>query len=129
MNPSVSLFPKALSRWFLTSTLAFLLCGVGAPLSRAAIESTPAATPPVSMSSNPARERILFNADWRFNQGDPNWMESQLDYPVSKPWMLASAAPFFRVTEARPAKPEGNFGSDVKYVPADFDDSSWRKLD
>ena len=44
-------------------------------------------------ASNP-RERILFNADWRFHKDDPDGMDEDLSYDRLKPWVLASANAF-----------------------------------
>jgi beta-galactosidase len=73
------------------------------------------------------RERICFNAGWRFTKGDPSGVGDQLSYPVLKDWLKPSAQTFAKVTNALPsgARP----GEQVAYVHPGFNDSGWRKLD
>lgn len=75
------------------------------------------------------RERLSLNAGWRFYNGDPQWMSPQLDYSSVRAWLLPSRAPVLGVGTERPARPTGNFGSDIACVRPDFDDSAWRALD
>ena len=76
------------------------------------------------------RERVSFNAGWRFQKGDDaDWTVSQLDYSVTKPWLLASSADLLGNSAPRPARPAGNLGGDIKQIGPDFDDSSWRQLE
>ncbi len=74
------------------------------------------------------RERLSFNADWRFQKGDPSGTEGQLAYERSKPWMIATGNEFV-VAAGKPQRPEGNLGSDILYAPSAFDDRGWRQLD
>ncbi|PTY07122.1 beta-galactosidase [Opitutaceae bacterium EW11] len=88
---------------------------------------------PLSASARAAeqaapRERSSFNADWRFYKGDPQWMSPQLDYASVRAWLLPSSAPMLGVATAKPARPTGNLGSDIKCVLPGFDDSGWRTL-
>jgi beta-galactosidase len=80
-----------------------------------------------SAAEAPLRERISFNADWRFIKGDPSESEGKLTYQTLKPWLLA-AGPEFSVNSPPTAKPDGNPGTDVSYTQPGFDDSGWRKL-
>jgi beta-galactosidase len=77
--------------------------------------------------TNLPRERLLFNADWRFIKGDPAGVGDQLSYPVLKDWLKPSAQAFAKVTNALPsgARP----GEQVAYVRPEFNDHSWRALD
>ncbi|HEY8902050.1 MAG TPA: beta-galactosidase GalB, partial [Chthoniobacterales bacterium] len=80
-------------------------------------------------SGNPPRERISFNSGWRFTHDDPMRMAPHIDYDAIKPWLLPSAASFLSGIAERPARPEGNPGSDIAYVDPACDDSGWRALD
>ena len=77
--------------------------------------------------TSPARERIRFNAGWRFTKGDPANATGKLSYDKLKPWLLPSANGFS--TNAPALRPNGNIGDDVDYTHADFDDGNWRVLD
>jgi len=48
---------------------------------------------------------------------------------VLKSWILPTGNSFLKDSSKRAVRPEGNPGGDVPYVAANFDDSSWRKLD
>jgi beta-galactosidase len=72
------------------------------------------------------RERISFNAGWRFAQGDPA-NTTGLSYAELKPWLLPVAHEF--ITNAPAGRPHGNPGENVAFTRADFDDSGWRALD
>ncbi len=103
------------------------------------------------------RERVSINADWRFHMGDPTGATG-LSYDVRpkleksddgkaadavpdaavavddsgkavlKPWILPSANAFIRDPAKRHVRPAGNPGSDIPFVQADFDDSTWQKV-
>jgi beta-galactosidase len=73
------------------------------------------------------RERLSFNAGWRFAKGDPAGTEGKLDYQILKPWLLASGAEL-SVSASSPAKPSENPGADVSYTQTGCDDSGWRQL-
>ena len=76
------------------------------------------------------RERVAFNDDWRFTQGDPAGAGDSLAYEKLKPWLLPSAAPFTKnnTNVAKAKRPEGSVGADVAYTQSGFDDRAWRKL-
>jgi len=76
-----------------------------------------------------SRQRVLFDAGWRFVKNDPNWMAASFEYDPIKPWLLPSAAGLLGATSPHAARPEGNLGSDLPYVDPTCDDSGWRKLD
>ncbi|HZR19530.1 MAG TPA: beta-galactosidase GalB [Verrucomicrobiae bacterium] len=73
------------------------------------------------------RERVSFNADWRFTKDDPSDATAQLDYNTLKPWLLASASELATNGQSV-ARPEGNPGAELSYAQPAFDDSAWRKL-
>jgi beta-galactosidase len=77
--------------------------------------------------SGSPRERLSFNADWRFAKGDPCGVEDKLDYKTLLPWLL-SANIEFSSNASRTIKPEGNPGTEVPCTSAGYDDSTWRKL-
>jgi beta-galactosidase len=103
-------------------------------------------------------ERISINDDWRFQMGDPPDAKAPLFYDVRpeviitedgkpadappdeaaklaasklrvlKPWILPSGNAFIKDPSQRYRRPEGDPGSDVSYMQAGFDDSSWRQV-
>jgi beta-galactosidase len=75
--------------------------------------------------SAPPRERISFNADWRFHQGDPDGLGDQLSYEKIKRSLFPLANTFSR-TPAHP--PANELRTTAEYAKAQFDDSGWRKL-
>lgn len=97
--------------WIGLLTLGLLIQAAGA-------QETPGASP---------RERMNFNADWRFHRGDPDDANNgQLDYSAIKDFFLATGNDFTKGVPV--ARPSTNPGGDVSFVKADFDDSSWRRL-
>jgi beta-galactosidase len=89
------------------------------------IAFVPTVTP--AAPSAATRERVAFNADWRFAKGDPADSEVKLDYQTLKPWLLVTG-PEFSVNSPSAARPSGNPGAEVAYTQPDYDDSGWRKL-
>jgi beta-galactosidase len=87
---------------------------------------------PVSGQNSPPtivspRERINFNADWRFHLGDPDDAnKGELDYDKLKDFFLATGNDFTKGTPV--ARPSTNPGADVSFVKPDFDDSAWLQL-
>ncbi len=75
------------------------------------------------------RERVSFDADWRFTKGDPAATGDALTYAALKSWLLPTGAEFLRAAEPKPIRPEGNVGGGVAYTQPTFDDSGWRRLD
>ena len=73
------------------------------------------------------RERLSFNADWRFQKGDPAGTEGQLAYDKVKPWVIATGNEFLS-RAATPAPVAGNPGNDIPYAQPSFDDHTWRQL-
>jgi len=74
------------------------------------------------------RERLAFNAGWRFTKGDPAGAADTLAYAKIKDWLTPTAADFLNAAAPRPARPAGNLGGDVAYAQPAFDDAAWRAL-
>ena len=83
------------------------------------------------------RERISFNADWRFTKDDPNGaagtVETQnlasLRYSNIKDWVMATGTEFTKDPNlANKKRPAGNLGADVAYTQPGFDDKGWRPV-
>ena len=100
----------------IVTAATLFLSVIGVLLPSLAAESTP-----------PPRERLSFNADWRFTKNDATWIV--FDRETAMPWMLTTSAPLLGVTSPKPARPSGSLASDVNYVQPDHDDSKWRQLD
>ena len=75
----------------------------------------------------PIRSRTSFDADWRFQKGDPAGVGDSLSYARIKDAVIASSAAFLSGSASIPTPRQ--IGTDVPYVQSDFDDSGWRKLD
>ncbi|MCU0917245.1 MAG: beta-galactosidase, partial [Planctomycetes bacterium] len=77
----------------------------------------------------PGRERVSFNQDWRFAQGDPNGTAGRLSYTKTREWVLATGVAFTKDPNfVHRKRPEGNLGADVAYTRPGFDDRLWRPL-
>ncbi len=82
-----------------------------------------------SWAQAPARERISFNADWRFAKGDPNGAADELAYKNIRDWVLVTGGSFTKDPNlADKKRPEGNLGADVAYTQPGFDDKGWQAL-
>src|SRR5215469_7343608 len=121
--------------------IAFILAGYFA-------EASPAVSPPS------LRERVSLNANWRFQKGDPENVDSrELLYdvrpelrargerpaeftetaeklgpagrPVLKPYILPTGNVFIKDPARRFTRPQGNPGGTIPYVRNDFDDGGW----
>jgi beta-galactosidase len=86
----------------------------------------PALAPAAVPAGPPPRERLVFNADWRFIKGDPSDATGKLDYQTLKRWLVTTGSELS--TNPPAARPQGNPGADVAYTQPGFDDSAWRKL-
>jgi len=76
------------------------------------------------------RERISFNADWRFTKGDPGAVGEGLVYERIKAWVLPTGNELLNyVPPDQVTRPAGNPAGDVSYTRVKFDDSAWRSLD
>lgn len=118
-----------------------------------------AACTTASAAAAPAqRERILINADWRFQMGDPAGTSDLLRYdvrpevkasedgkaadavpdaavkagaaqvPVLKPWILPTGNAFIRDPARRHQRPAQEPKLDVAYLKAGYDDSAWKRV-
>ena len=77
--------------------------------------------------ASPVRERIAFNADWRFAMDDPADTAGKLSYTNNKALMTITGGEFSTNGMAG-AKPDTALGADVPYTQPAYDDSGWRKL-
>ncbi len=73
------------------------------------------------------RERLSFNADWRFQKDDPPGTEGRLSYEKIKDWMTATGNEFVSDGSKR-TRPVGSLGSDISYTQSGFDDRGWRQI-
>ena len=94
-----------------------LACGFLSAMSPAAVRAEDA-----------PRERVSFNAGWRFQPGDPAGLGDQLSYAKIKSGVMATGADLVDPVAVKSVRPEGNLGGDVPYVQAAFDDRGWRTL-
>ena len=109
-----------------------LLCPLLAALvSTATAAETSAPAPAVP----PARERISFNADWRFIRGDQPDVGESLTYERIKDWVLPTGDNLLNYRAVSRARPPGSPGSILTgpngataYTRAEFNDSGWRTL-
>ena len=126
------------------ATIAAIVAGSSQPLAGADIAGS-------------SRERILLNADWRFQKGDPAGVDSKnllydvrpvaralgervaefteaadklgpATHPILKPYILPTGNRFIKDPARRFVRPEGNPGGDLPFVKNDFDDSGWKRV-
>ncbi len=78
----------------------------------------------------PLRSRTNFDADWRFQKGDPDGVGDALSYPKIKDALLASTDGFLAPVTAPPAPVTVHrpLGTNVAYAQPDFNDTGWRHL-
>ena len=85
------------------------------------------------------RERILFNADWKFIKNDPAEIiknasvksyKTTLDYKEIKNWFCSNGEQFTRPSDSVQAtkRPDGNPGGIITYTDPTFNDNDWRNL-
>ncbi len=80
-------------------------------------------------AQTPVRERISFNADWRFAKDDPDGAAGKLSYTNIRDWVLVTGVSFTKDPNfASKKRPAGNLGADVAYTQPGFDDKGWRSL-
>jgi beta-galactosidase len=83
----------------------------------------------LALAQTESRERISFNADWRFLKGDAPEVGGSLTYERVKSWVLPTGE-WLRPNNPQPhLRPAGELGAKIPFVRADFDDSAWRRLD
>jgi beta-galactosidase len=81
--------------------------------------------PAINSTAQNIRVRESLDADWRFAKGDPEAV-TNLNYAAARAWILPTQNAF--TTNAPAARPAENFGGDVSFAQAGFDDNGWRKL-
>ncbi|MEQ1761813.1 MAG: sugar-binding domain-containing protein, partial [Pyrinomonadaceae bacterium] len=82
-----------------------------------------------SSAAQSVRDRVSFNENWRFQKDDPRGVEGLLSYPTIKDWVRSTGNEFVLTSTAvKSPRPSGNLGEKVAYTRADFNDSSWRRL-
>ena len=74
------------------------------------------------------RERVSFDAGWRFTKDEPAGAGDQLSYGQLKAWLLPARDEFSTNGPLATVRPAGNPGAGVAYAQADFNDSQWRLL-
>jgi beta-galactosidase len=74
------------------------------------------------------RERLDFNADWRFQKEAPSEAASNLEYKKIKLWLLPSGAAFTKDSARQLMRPAGNLGGEIAFTQPGFDDSAWQQL-
>ena len=65
----------------------------------------------MAMAPSP-RDRVSFNADWRFTKNDPEGTGDALSYANIKPWFMAMGSEFS--TNGSFPRPEGDLGTDAR---------------
>jgi beta-galactosidase len=88
--------------------------------------------PRTTASQTPPRERVSFNAGWRFQKDDPPGAEGRLSYGKIKSRVTATGGEFVAgaaQTNPPEVNPAGGLGGDIAYAQRGFDDSLWRRLD
>jgi len=84
-----------------------------------------------SRSSRPsasARMQISIYDGWRFIKGDPPDNPKTLRYDAVKSWILPIGNEFLKDPAKRTKPPTGNPGDGVACIAAEYDDSSWQKV-
>ncbi len=74
------------------------------------------------------RTRLLILDDWRFIKGDPPNCQTNLDYSEVKSWILPTGNDFLMNPTERAKRPDSNLGSNIAYIAAGYDDSSWQSV-
>jgi beta-galactosidase len=92
-----------------------------------------AAAVPVSFAradDPPLRQKINFDAAWRFQKDDPAGTGDALSYPRLKNALLASSTGFLTPVTAKlaAADPATDPGKDVAYTQPGYADGAWRQL-
>src|SRR5262245_25677494 len=83
-----------------------------------------AGTAPESM-----RQRVSFNAGWKFQKGDPPGTDGQLAYRQIKNWITATGNEFaLGPDRVNGVRPEGNLGGNIAFAQRAYDDREWRQL-
>jgi beta-galactosidase len=86
-----------------------------------------AAAGSATADETPGRNRSSLNAGWKFSRFTSN--PDSLSYDTLKPWMLPLANDFIVDGSKHPIPSGTSPGSNVAYVQASFDDSTWKSVD
>jgi beta-galactosidase len=83
---------------------------------------------PVLHAADSPREKLLFDLNWKFRNGDPETAGKIFDYPESELSKQndKSEAKESELAKNRPDEVKTNLGGNVAWVQPDFDDSKWR---
>jgi len=79
-------------------------------------------------AGDPARDRVSFNLDWRFQKDDAAGLGDRLSYATIKGWVAATGVDLVNPVAAKAVRPDGNPGGDVAVAQPAFDDRNWRTL-
>ncbi|MBI5425399.1 MAG: DUF4982 domain-containing protein [Opitutae bacterium] len=75
------------------------------------------------------RERVSFNAGWKFFKGDDPDAGESLSYERVKAWMLPTGEHLLNYAPPRVALPATRSGWWLNFPKPEFDDSGWRAID
>ncbi len=78
-------------------------------------------------AAGPVRERLSFDAGWRFIKADPPGTGFELSYVRIKPWVMATGNRFLKDSQPL-SRPAGNPGGNVAYTQPQYNDSDWQQL-
>jgi beta-galactosidase len=109
--------------YFKLTIVAFLLC-----FAFTQYAGTSAAFGAAAQSSS-SRTRLSINNDWRFTKGDPPENKTNVSYAAAKPWILPAGNRFLADAAKYANRPAENFAGVPACTIADYDDTSWRKVD
>ncbi|MBX3738802.1 MAG: DUF4982 domain-containing protein [Candidatus Didemnitutus sp.] len=83
----------------------------------------------VVLRAEEGRERVSFNAGWKFFHGDDPDAGESLAYERMKAWMLPTGEHLLNYAPPRAALPPPRSGWWLNFPKPEFDDSAWRTLD
>ncbi|ACB74640.1 beta-galactosidase GalB [Opitutus terrae] len=85
--------------------------------------------PAVFAASDAPRERVSFDAGWKFIKGDTPYAGGSLDYERIKDWVLPTGDELLNQPPVRAPRRPRDPEREVKFAHVDFDDRSWRSVD
>lgn len=85
--------------------------------------------PATTRATDSPRERLSFDAGWRFQKDDPAGTEGRLSYEKIKDWVKATGEEFVVEGASVRRRPDGDLGADIPYTRREFKDDGWRRLD
>jgi len=62
-------------------------------------------------AGDPARDRVSFNLDWRFQKDDAAGLGDRLSYATIKGWVAATGVDLVNPVAAKAVRPDGNPGA------------------